>query len=306
MNIMGNSYQIYRTVLLNLLVVIIFVFGYLPEVLAADPDERENIQLTIHAGMTIDNFAADEHKTYLNFDESNKTNGRSTFGFDIKYRLLGVGDKPLTKSPNTFFNGRFNPQLWVYGNTLHGIRSTEIDCDAHPDLSVCSNKLPTTSNPDDNMFILRNATSLEGHAGLRFEAFTLQPNSESPANLYVNGQLGFLSISDSGGDVVDMHHAGLGAVIIGGKFKHSFLEAGYGRTDLFSRNKRKRIKVIAKAVWRPIVAINEWKLPGEPAIFAKIVADTDFSSGSDSIQTYLGVSFSLDKVNPWGTPPAPQ
>jgi len=251
-------------------------------------DQRDDIRLTFHTGIAIDNFAADETKVYLNFDASNKTKNRGVVGFDIEYRLMGDGDSILSESHTL----TWNPQLWLYGNTLHGMRSAEVDCNAHPNLTVCKGALATAPAKNDNLYLLRNATSLEGYLGMRMELFTLQPTGAHPANIYINGQLGFLTIADNGGDVVDMHHLGVGAIVIGGPYKNSFIETGYGRSDIFLRNRHGRWKFIAKAVWNPERAK---KIIGNPTIFAKMVADTDMGTGADSIQTYIGVSFDLGK-----------
>jgi len=259
----------------------------------AGTDKRGDASITVHAGMVIDNFASDSTKTYLNYNDANSTRNRAAFGFDMEYRLLGDGEKTLAKSENDFFTGQWNPQLWIYGHTLHGMRSAEVDCNANPTLSVCSNKVLAAPSANNNLYLLRNATSLEAHLGLRYEFLTLHAGGPSPASVYANGELGFLTVADHGGDVVDMHHAGLGAVIIGGPFINSFLEVGYGRTDLFLRHRVRRFKVIAKAVWSPLQQITG--LMGA-SLFAKMVADTDLGTGADSIQTYLGVSCSLGRA----------
>lgn len=270
---------------------------------SAGTDERSDITITFHNGLILDSFAADEHKTYLNRGSANEIQSRYAFGLDMAYRLLGdsaIEELVSNTSLKNLLNFKWNPQLWVYGTTNHGMRSTELNCDngENASLSACSSKGATTASPDDNFFILRNSSSLEGFGGLRLEIFTLQPDGDHPANFYINGQLGFLSINDKGGDIVDMHHYGIGATVVGGKYKDSLLEVGLGRTDLFERNRDNRFKVIAKAVWHPERFF--WLIPplqeyGNPAAFIKLVADTDLGPGSDSIQTYLGLTFSIDK-----------
>lgn len=280
------------------------------QALAADEslDQRGDVSINAHAGYVIDNFASDGTKTYLNYNDANSNKTRAIFGFDMEYRLLGYGgwtrNELLAKGPNPeehpFFNGIFNPQLWVYGHTLHGMRSAEVDCNAHPTLAVCSNQVLAAPNANNNLYLLRNATSLEAHLGMRYEFMTLQAAGTSPANVYLNGTLGFLSVTHHGGDVIDMHSAGLGAVIIDGPFMNSFLETGYGKTDLFSRHRNRRFKVSAKAVWSPaqssIQALKGVSLLDGISLFVQMVADTDMGAGADNIQTYLGVFYSLDRA----------
>ena len=259
-------------------------------------DQRNDVSITAHYGLAIDNFAADATKTYLNFNDAGNNTTRQTFGFDMAYRLLGSGDRDIQPAEkDKFFNGRFNPQLWVYGRTMHGMRSAEVDCNAHPKLAVCSNQVLAAPNPNNNLYVLRNASSLEAHLGLRYEFLTLQAGGDSPANLYINAQLGFLSVKNNSGDVVDMHKVGIGAMLIKGPFMNSFLEVGYGRTDLFSRHRARRFKVAAKAVWHAD-SVTGIKLLKGLSLFAKINADTDLGDGADNIQSYLGVAYSLDKV----------
>ncbi|MBN4073377.1 hypothetical protein JYT23_00925 [Mariprofundus ferrooxydans] len=260
---------------------------------AEHTDKRGDIIITAHSGLSVDSFAADSTKTYLNFNDANKNKSRATYGFDMEYRLLGSGENDIEEPNDVFFNGVWNPQLWIYGHTLHGMRSAEVDCNAHPTLSVCSGKILAPPNASNNLFLLRNATSLEAYLGLRYEFITLQAGGKSPANLYVSGELGFVTVADNGGDVIDMHKINLGAVLIGGAFKNSFLEVGYGKTDLFLRHKSRRFKVAAKAQWTPPLLKN-MQIVKDLSLFAKIVADTDLGSGADSIQSYFGISYSID------------
>jgi hypothetical protein len=119
-------------------------------------------------GASIDSFAANETKNYLGYNQPDTTGGNNLqqasgpqtgyiAGVDFAYRLFKSG------------NLRFPVQLWLYGETVHGQRSTEVDCTAAPD--TCKLFDPTGFDPTklaSTFFaILRNASSLEGYAGAR-------------------------------------------------------------------------------------------------------------------------------------------
>lgn len=240
-------------------------------------DCRGVVNVSAYTGMAIDTFAADEVKKYLNPGASGDIQYRGIFGFDFAARLTGNG---------SLDNHTFKKGLWLYGETLHGVRSADIDCKAHPDFPTCQAALalPTTL-PEQTVFMLRNATTLEGYFGLRWEFMQLQPG-DTPINLYLKGQAGFISVAGNP-RLADSHHVGFGLIVPKGSFTDSYLEAGFGRTDLFLTNKRKRFKIdgylqkkIPKLTWA--------------SFFAQMLVDTDLGQGSDAVQSYIGFNVSLD------------
>lgn len=78
-------------------------------------DTREAFSVTGYSGLAIDTFAADSLKKYLNPEVSGEAQERFIIGFKFEYRVFRW-DKLLSS------------KLWVYGRTLHGARSAEIDC----------------------------------------------------------------------------------------------------------------------------------------------------------------------------------
>lgn len=197
--------------------------------LAAEPgqklfDERGDFEASAFAGLSIDSFAASELNRYINPDASGKIKERAVAGVDFAYRLYGDPAVPRSQ------------QLWVYGETVHGLRSADVDCAANPSVPVCKGALTLGSlKPGDGfLYMLRNATSLEAFAGLRWEFATLRAGGNHPARVYVNAQFDFVSMAGSGNDVMDLHHLGPGLTAVNGRFSGSRLEAGYGRSDFFS------------------------------------------------------------------------
>lgn len=267
-------------------------------------DERGTFQASVYLGLVIDSFTAKELRKYLNPEDSgNVRSDRSAFGAVFSYRLFGDPELERPKKNNGSRNEnqqkkgprtrRLN-NFWVYGSTLHGVRSSDIDCAATPELPSCKASLGDIASLADPgkpaLYILRNATSLEGHAGFRYEFLGLQQQSESPANLYINAKLGFLNVAGSGSDLQDLHHIGIGAVVTKGDYMNSHLEIGYGRSDLYVWNPQRRFKVdghLQKA------------LPfrdGAVALFIRMFVDSDLSKGADSVQSYAGILFDLGKL----------
>jgi hypothetical protein len=101
-------------------------------------------------------------------------------------------------------------------------------------------------------------------------------------------------VQNNGGDIVDDHlKFGLGAIMTNGTFKHSYLEAGYGKSDLFAIHRGRRVK---------IDGYLEWQLPGDNRFsraispFLELTVDSDFGRGSDSVRTYYGLNFDIKEL----------
>ena len=126
---------------------------------------------------------------------------------------------------------------------MHGERSAEVSCSTGS--LLCAGTLPATFPA-----ILRNATSLEGSAGFRLELLGLRPSESNSANLYIQSRLGFLTVQNNGADVVDdQTKLALGIILTNGPFRNSYLEVGWGRTDLFSTHRGRRFKVDGYVEW---------------------------------------------------------
>lgn len=249
-------------------------------------DERDDFGATFFIGSAIDNFAANDLKRYLNPDASGDPGvfERAIGGVQFSYRLFASeGDTPGDEAP-----GR--SQVWVYGLTVHGVRSSDVDCAADPDIKVCRGFEEETDPAGRYLYIVRNASSLEAAVGVRWEFARLRENSSSPSAAYVNAQAGFLTVAGIGEDIVDQHHIGIGVTSIGGKYRESYLELGYGRSDLFVVQPTGRWKVNALMSWWP----DGWH--DKVSAFARILVDADLGDGADSIQSYFGLRFDLAQL----------
>jgi hypothetical protein len=255
-------------------------------------DQRSSFIAAAYLGEAVDNFAGDTTLQYLNPQAANSNLLRSIGGIDFQYRLMG--DRSSKK------------QLWVYGQTVYGVRSTDVDC-KNPNtiqLSVCVNNIGSTpastvlkAAPEQFIAILRGASSLEAFIGARYETALLQTTTDSPARIFVNLQFGFLSVSGSGTDAINMDQLAVGAIAVNGMFQQSFLEIGVGKDDLFQRNKNHRLIIDG------YLTVDPHYIPGFKNTvgagsrirpFIELTGNFDGGHGSDSVQTYFGLNFNFD------------
>ena len=105
-------------------------------------------------------------------------------------------------------------QLWLFGETVHGVRSAGVDCTADEPASgtkgvgICAQFDP--AKPNRTFAIIRNSTSLEAFAGLRWEFKQFMLKDSLQAAIYAKGQAGFITVAGLGGDVVDSHSRRVG------------------------------------------------------------------------------------------------
>jgi len=263
-------------------VLVFFVVG----VASAD----DPFHASLYLGEAVDTFAGAETIRYFNPDDSGSSTWRAIGGFDFEYRLGTPG----------------STRIWIYGETVHGVRSKDVDCskDESKDLSICKDVLNASDPEKSLIYILRKATSLEAFAGLRWEIFRLNPDSSQPAWIYLKAQAGFISVDGGGSDVADVHRVAVGAQAErGGTFGGSYVEVGYGRNDLFLERSTGRW-VIDGLLSFPLAGSGSSSFFGinEVRGFAQITADTDMGSGADSIQSYFGLDFILGKGAKKATP----
>src|SRR5215468_8559412 len=95
-------------------------------------DQRDGTTITAYAGLAVDSFAAANLKRYLNPQESGEQHLRGVGGFDFAYR---IGE------PNSNAKSHRANSLWLYGETIHGVRSSDVDCQENENLPVCKDAL---------------------------------------------------------------------------------------------------------------------------------------------------------------------
>lgn len=251
-------------------------------------DDRDTVEVSVYVGTAIDSFAGEEANQLLNPEISGDIKARGVAGFNFAARLFGESqEKPEAKDgANQSWKWR-DQQLWVYGETVHGARSTDIDCKKNSSFPSCDALVPdATQLQEPAFFLLRNATSLEGFAGLRWEFAQLQRNA-LPLSLYLKGQTGFITAVNGPDDAAGSHHGALGLVVTKGRLTGSYLEGGFGKSDLFAFRPNDRWKFDGQVNY----ALNE-----VVTFFGQMTVDSDFGGGPDSIQSYFGLDFDIPEL----------
>lgn len=247
----------------------------------SDLDDRANLEVSAYGGFAVDTFLAEDVQRYLNYDSAVGARERGIGGVDFAYRF------------NDGKAGRYPGQLWIFGETLYGVRSTEIDCSKteNKTLSICGS-LNIATLPDRTLYIMRNASSIEGSFGLRYEFLRFHALQDASANLYVKSQLGFQSVAKGSSDVADDHTwLALGSIVTKGDFKNSYFEVGRGRSDVFRDSPRNRWKIDGYVEF-PFIKDKDIVRP-----FIEMYVNVDGGRKADSIQTFIGFSFDIKKLH---------
>ena len=265
---------------------------------AAADDGREPFQPSGYIGTAFDGFAPAAVGGYKNSQGSGVQNKRYVGGVDFDFRFLGESTS--------------DRQLWIFGETVYGVRSADVNCQAADKPPVCGTLL---QNPDQQLiFIVDHASSLEAFLGARWELLTLQRGTSSPTKFYVTGQLGVVMLDGQASaptadpnnrKVVDIrrayreHHVGAGWLAPSGSFAGSYLEIGWGITDLFNTDpdgkvRWNRLKVDAHLSFPLSIPFTGMKWTKGPRVFAQLFSDFDPShKSSDSMQTFIGLDFDV-------------
>lgn len=255
-----------------------------PVAAGTDADERPRIKANIFAGSSFDDFAAGELLQFLNEDDANDIRERFVGGFRINFRV-----------------GKEGHPWWVDIETSHGVRSASVNCKENPEIAVCKDIFDPATAGERVLFLIREASSLEGALRVRKEFKNWNVTNDPPnVAAYLVGHLGFLTVRNSGGDVVDNHHIGLGLALKQGDFKGSYVEIGHGKTDLFAERSDDRWKANATLRWS-VAPEADSAFKDLFWIFARITVDADFGAGSDSIQSYFGVEVNAKKITGGGS-----
>jgi hypothetical protein len=231
----------------------------------------QSLDATAYFGWAFDQFAPDSTGGYPPNTVTSKSN-RALFGVNFDYRVLG--------------NDKTGMQLWLAGETMHGVRSADIDCAAEENKPPVCNPAPGLSYA---RAVLADATSLEAYIAPSLRLAQLQRDSSSPTDLYVTARFGFVALDDAP-RVFKNHHLGGGLRVRGGPFEGSSLEMGWGNNEMLSGLAWKRFKVDGTITF-PVPKTDE-----NARFFIQMFIDNDLrGSGPDSIQTFMGVDFDIRK-----------
>ena len=263
-------------------------------------DCRGSFEASFYVGGAVDTFAGAKTLNYLNPGDTGKSTLREVAGFDFAYRLYGTRTRLLKDQSKGFFK---DSQLWIYGETVHGVRSKELQCKAAGGAAGADANLPACQaanvpGTEELLAIIKGATSLEAFVGFRWElapaSYLIQNSELDRARFYLKGQVGAINVA-SGGDSADMHHIGVGATAVSGPLEGSYFEVGYGRNDLMIKNHNRRWKIdgFLSVDARAVPMLH--KVIGDTRIrpFAQLTVDADFAGGADSLQTYFGIDYTF-------------
>lgn len=227
---------------------------------------RPALELATYTGLSIDTFAADDLSRYLNPEAATGEQVRISAGLTFGY-LIG-SHIPIGK-------------FWLIGSARYGVRSADVDCQSDPKLGVCQ---PFSGRRDAWLYVLRHARTVEASGGLRWEFWPLSTGGSDPATLYVLGQAGLLTAAGSGDDAADMHRLVAGLRVTGGRHAGSYVEAGWGRSDVYSASPARRLVVDGYFRLGTYRAVSP---------FVQVSVDADLGPGTDSLQTHVGAAVDL-------------
>jgi len=241
-------------------------------------EPRSPFDIDINLGWQLDRFTSSDLANALNPEESGNGNQSMLVDIRFNYRFANFGSQ----------------QLWLYGNTARTIRGTEIICKDNPKFIGCAEfdgSFGEGSIPglDTAFSILRDAESLEAHVGIRHEFWGIE-NPNAPGRLYWSYEYGFASIEDTD-DLANISQLSLGAVVVEGDYKNSFIEFGRGRNDLWQTKRKNRNKVRVH-----LERLLKWG-DAEISIFLETQIDFDGGKGADSVTTRIAVEVPLNAIS---------
>jgi len=283
-----RSGAVRRGICLPALVAALAALAWTESARAADGDDRLRVRAFV--GEVNNNFSAEARLAATGEDQSGKSNLDLAAGIDFDYRLRGE-DKQRFK-------------IYLFGETIHSARTLQAQCAPGGTGCVQTEGDPQAPKPGDFFKIVNDSNTLEWLGGVRAAWGTNGAGAgKYETELYVKAQAGFIRARAAADDVVDNHFVGVGIEHVTGVFRRSHLEAGWGRSDLFGREKRyDRAKVAAVLEYTPLLADKKKTAAGEAAgtneapilsFFAKGLFDSDLGPGSDDVQIYFGVRFDI-------------
>ena len=270
----------------------------------ASADQRDAFTASAYLGSVFDNFAPAEvggyatntsGSGYINPSTGGTSRMRSVVGVDFQFRAVG--------------NQNSQVQLWLVGETLHGVRSADVDCTSQTDRPPVCESLAAQFNKGPGasfLYGLEHASSFEAYLAPRLELVTLQKSSSLPSKLYVTFRLGINMLDSGAPHAYDAYHLGTGLLAPSGPFGGSYLEVGWGKTDLFYENPKRlafnRLKIDGMLSFPILQAFTDkakfWKKA--PRAFVQLYSDFDpVGSSADSVQTFVGIDFDVAELFRW-------
>ncbi|MEM7220781.1 MAG: hypothetical protein AAF515_20635 [Pseudomonadota bacterium] len=265
---------------------------------------RDRLDVDISLGWNFDNFTAQDIKvardgrTLANAtpDEDRDVNQSALLDIRFNYEAFEIESSRIFGGSEFFADQKMS--VWLFGGTQRTVRSTEVICSNTPTFLGCEGAedanqdgggdngdagVPGAPTLDGAFEVLRDAESLEGRIGLRFEFLEIG-SDKYPARLYVSHQRGFASIEDTD-DLARFQSTSFGAVLTSGRLRGSYIEyAPWAKNEMFEfdKNNRKNLRVHL-----------EGRLIGSLRAFLETEVDYDDGDGSDSVRTAFGIEIPL-------------
>jgi len=237
-----------------------------PETVAFGGDSFE---AGAYFGWAFDQFAPDSLGGYPPNTLTERHN-RVLFGVNFDYRVLGSDTSRM--------------QFSFAGETMHGVRSADVDCTAEENKPAECNPAPGVSYA---RAVLADSTSVEAYVAPRLVFWRLQKDTSTPASLYATARFGFIALAGAP-RVYKNHHLGLGLIADDGPFAGSKVEFGWGMNELLSGRSWKRMKVDG------MVTFPVPRTGGTAQFFIEMFIDNDLKGNSpDSIQSFMGIDFDI-------------
>ena len=229
----------------------------------------DSLEASAYFGWAFDQFAPDSIGGYPPNTLTERHN-RVLFGVNFDYRMTG-SDHSKT-------------QLWLTGETMHGVRSADVDCTAEENKPAECNPAPGVSYA---RAVLADSTSVEAYVAPRLVFAQLQKDATTPTRLYATARFGFIALAGAP-RVYKNHHLGVGLMADDGPFAGSKVEFGWGMNELLSGRKWKRLKVDGLITF-PVPGIGD-----TAHFFIEMFIDNDLKGNTpDSIQSFMGIDFDI-------------
>jgi len=247
---------------------------------APEESDETPFDASVFLGEVIDNFAPDTVAGYVNPGAGSRQKAQFIAGFDFDYRIYGRADSRV--------------RVWLQGETMHGVRTADVDCrpsDGSEVPPVCVQNGVNPNVSEKVRYILENASSVEAFVNPRVEFLKIQRDTDSSAWLYATASVGFIALKDAP-SVFRTMRVGLGLLADEGNFAGSYFEVGWGRNELFAP-KWNRLEIDG------LLSFSLEKLPlvrDNGRLFVEMTVDNDLHNGPDSVRTFFGVDIDLRKA----------
>ncbi len=248
-------------------------------------DYRRNFNIDLYLGFINNSFSPSQRGRYINQGDVDNSDTSGTLEIKFEYRA--------------------DENIWLFGQTIRTRRLAEIECLSEARSPACEsfgdqsislqdridNVVGSSNGFDSALAFLKDARSIEGYVGVRYEFEEVMYKSRYRAKPYVRLSAGFASVENVD-DLADIHQATVGYISHGNtNFRGTFFEIGYGINDLYVENSEKRFLLNTRLQYAPKGTLLDFG--GNVTYFLESNLDADFGNGPDSYRTRGGIEVNL-------------